>query len=121
MTRTVAIWIAVPSVFLLRRVWGTDEHIEPEGQCQQQISIAERFPRRKMGGEPVVARLPTAPCRTFSVLPGQDSSRPEGVPFRGRGPDARPGLRAGPKPRQSPKRGGRTDRKSTRLNSSHLG
>src|ERR1017187_719765 len=85
MTRTVAIWIAVPSVFLLRRVWGTDEHIEPEGQCQQQISIAERFPRRKMGGEPVVARPPTAPCRTFSVLPGQDSSRPEGGPFRGWG------------------------------------
>src|ERR1039458_9611213 len=79
--------------FLLRRVWGTDEHIEPEGQCQQQISIAERFPRRKMGGEPVVARPPAAPCRTFSVLPGQDSSRPEKVPFRGRGPDAWPGLR----------------------------
>ena len=84
--------------FLLRRVWGTDEHIELEGQCQQQISIAERFPRRKMGGEPVVARLPPAPCRTFSVLPGQDSSRPEEVPFRGRGPDARPGLRTGRDP-----------------------
>src|ERR1039457_1915534 len=32
--------------------WRTDEHIEPGGQCQQEISIAERFRRWKPGMRP---------------------------------------------------------------------